>query len=133
VVKRKKKVDVADLPRDVGECHAMILELFDKLEVNAHKLRHIEHVLEKMLRWRYGQRRERVAEDENQMFLFSVGIVNKREEVAADGKVKGNGKGKRKARVTGVGVCRRVWSVGVGYTMWRFMSGFVPSVEVSFG
>lgn len=102
----ERDIDVDDLPRDVGQCHAMIMELFGKLDVNERKLRHVQHVLEKMLRWRYGQRSERVG-DENQMFLFSVGIVNRCEEAgseesgelssgeAGDG---GKGKGKRKGK-----------------------------------
>jgi transposase len=66
-------VDREKLPVDVEKCHALIAELVQELDIKERRLRQVQHELEKLLRWRYGPKRERV--DENQLFLFAAGVV----------------------------------------------------------
>jgi len=68
-----KKIDRDKLPQDLDGCHAMIAELIGELDANERRLRRVQHQLEKLLRWRYGPRRERV--DENQLFMFAVALA----------------------------------------------------------
>jgi len=46
------------LPGDVASCHALITELVKELDVKDRRLRQLQHQLEQLLRWRYGQKRE---------------------------------------------------------------------------
>jgi transposase len=67
---KKTKVDRNDLPKDVGQCHEMIMGLLTDMEEQEWELQRVRHALVRMLRWRYGPKRERV--DENQLFLWAV-------------------------------------------------------------
>ena len=67
------KFDPQTLPGDVAPCHALIAELALKLESQSREVRLLRHELEKLLRWRYGPKRERV--DENQLFLFAAEVL----------------------------------------------------------
>ncbi len=67
------ELDPTRLPADPGALRAIILELVEDLETSRRRLRQAQHLLEQLLRHRYGARRERV--DENQLFLFAAGIV----------------------------------------------------------
>jgi len=66
--------DPNNLPVDVAGCHALIAELVRELDVRDRRLRQVQHQLEQLLRWRYGQKRERV--DENQMFFDALAMVS---------------------------------------------------------
>ena len=68
-----KKIDPQKLPLDVEKCHALIAELVQELDLKDRRLRHVQHELEKLLRWRYGAKRERV--DEKQLFLFAAEVL----------------------------------------------------------
>jgi transposase len=68
-----KEIDRDKLPQDLDQCHALIAELIGELDVKERRLRRVQHQLEKLLRWRYGPRRERV--DENQLFMFALALV----------------------------------------------------------
>jgi len=63
-----------NLPRDLEGCHALIAELVRELDVRDRKVRQLQHQLEQLLRWRYGQKREKV--DENQMFFEALAMVS---------------------------------------------------------
>lgn len=65
-----KKIDPNHLPGDLAGCHALIRELLDDLDFKERKLQRVLNWLTKLLRWRFGQKRERV--DENQLFLFAA-------------------------------------------------------------
>jgi transposase len=65
--------DRNNLPTDVAGCHALIAELVHELDVRDRKLRQMQHQLEQLLRWRYGQRSERI--DENQLFFEALAQV----------------------------------------------------------
>ena len=62
-----------NLPGDLEGCHALIAELVRELDVRDRRMRQLQHQLEQLLRWRYGQKRERV--DENQMFFQALALV----------------------------------------------------------
>ena len=66
--------DRNNLPRDTEQCHEMIVGLLTELGERDRRLRQLQHLVERLLRWRYGPKRERV--DENQLFLFAAGIVS---------------------------------------------------------
>jgi len=67
-------IDPQNLPGDLSGCHALIAELARELDVRDRKVRQLQHQLEQLLRWRYGQKRERV--DENQMFFEALAMVS---------------------------------------------------------
>ena len=75
------KIDRNNLPKDIEQCHAMISELVKELDVKESRLRRVLHQLEKLLRWRYGPKRERA--DANQLFLFAVGLVGTGNDIDA--------------------------------------------------
>ena len=52
----------------------MVVALLEELDAKERRLRRVQHLLEQLLRWRYGQKRERV--DENQLFLFAAALVS---------------------------------------------------------
>ena len=66
-------VDGQPLPQDLAACHALIGGLVAELDLRDRKLRQLQHQLEQLLRWRYGRKRERVAE--NQLFFEAMRIV----------------------------------------------------------
>ena len=65
--------DAHNLPADVAGCHALIAELVRELDVRDRRLRQLQHQLEQLLRWRYGQKREHI--DENQLFFEALAAV----------------------------------------------------------
>jgi len=67
------KFDPQTLPGDVAPCHALIAELALKLESQSREVRLLRHELEKLLRWRYGAKREWV--DPNQLFLYAAAVM----------------------------------------------------------
>jgi transposase len=77
----KKKIDRKNLPKNINECHAIIAGLLDDLDAKERKLRRVQHFLEKLLRWRFGQKRERVV-DPNQLFLFAFDQVERNQDIA---------------------------------------------------
>jgi len=75
------KIDRENLPKDINECHALIAGLVDELDVKERRLGRVLHQLEKLLRWRYGPKRERA--DPNQLFLFAVALVETGRDIEA--------------------------------------------------
>ena len=55
-------IDTKALPGNLPGCHALIAELLCELDLRDRKVRQLQHQLEQLLRWRYGQKRERVDE-----------------------------------------------------------------------
>lgn len=68
-----KPIDTNKLPDDLAGCHALIAELARELDVRDRRVRQLQHQLEQLLRWRYGQKRERI--DENQMFFEALAVI----------------------------------------------------------
>ena len=70
-----------DLPADPAALQQMLLRTLAQLDATQaalaakeYELERVRHWLQQMLRHRYGQKRERV--DENQLFLFAAELVN---------------------------------------------------------
>jgi len=77
--------DPDNLPNDAAALQQMLLRTMaqldatqEQLAVKEHELQRVRHWLEQLLRHRYGQKRERV--DENQLFLFAVEIASLRQD-----------------------------------------------------
>lgn len=49
----------------------MVVALSAQLEEHERRLQRVQHIMEQLLAWRFGSRRERVV-DERQLFLFAV-------------------------------------------------------------
>ena len=67
------ETDPHNLPNDVAALRQMVIGLLSELDAKDRRLQQVQHWLEQLLRWRYGQKRERV--DENQLFLFAAELV----------------------------------------------------------
>jgi transposase len=65
-------IDPNSLPGNPEVLRQMVVELSTQLEANERRLERIQSILEQLLKWRYGQKREKVPE--NQLFLFAVGL-----------------------------------------------------------
>ncbi|MDP8236984.1 MAG: IS66 family transposase [Candidatus Erginobacter occultus] len=81
--------DINELPQDVAVLRRMVMEQADKLDARDRYVKRLQHMLAKLLRWRYGPRREKV--DENQLLLFALEMVEKGQDIpsgdsASDGK-----------------------------------------------
>jgi len=66
-------IDPKKLPENIEQCHAMMAEMAKELDAKDRRVKQLQHLVEELLRWRYGPRRERV--DENQLVLFAAGIL----------------------------------------------------------
>jgi hypothetical protein len=58
-----------------------VIGLVEQLTAQQRELRQGQHRLEQLLRWRYGQKRERI--DENQLFLFAASVIHQAAATAA--------------------------------------------------
>jgi transposase len=68
------QIDPHHLPEDAAALRQMVVSLLEELDSKQRRLTRVQHMLEQLLRWRYGQKRERV--DENQLFLFAAAVVH---------------------------------------------------------
>jgi transposase len=69
------EIDPSHLPKDPEALQLMVIGLVEQLAEQQRELRQVQHLLEQLLRWRYGQKRERI--DENQLFLFAASIIRR--------------------------------------------------------
>ncbi|MBZ5617052.1 MAG: IS66 family transposase [Acidobacteriia bacterium] len=67
------EIDPSNLPDDPATLKRMVASLLDDRDAGERRLRQLQHMLEQLLRYRYGPRRERV--NENQLFLFAAEII----------------------------------------------------------
>jgi len=72
------EIDRNKLPEDVAALRRMVAALLEEVDSKERRLQQLQHLLEQLLRWRYGPKRERL--NENQLFLFAVGIVTTAQE-----------------------------------------------------
>jgi len=72
-------IDPKKLPENIEQCHALIAELATELDAKDRRVKQLQHLVEQLLRSRYGPKRERV--DENQLFLFAAGILGADENI----------------------------------------------------
>jgi transposase len=69
------EIDPSHLPKDPDALQRMVIGLVEQLAEQQRELRQVQHLLEQLLRWRYGQKRERI--DENQLFLFAASVIRR--------------------------------------------------------
>lgn len=65
-------IDLHNLPENADVLRQMVIELATQLDANERRLQRIQHILEQLLKWRYGQKSEKI--DERQLFLFALGL-----------------------------------------------------------
>jgi transposase len=66
-------IDPNNLPQDAATLRCLVASLLEDRETQEHRIRQLQHMLEQLLRARYGPRRERV--NENQLFLFAAEVA----------------------------------------------------------
>lgn len=66
-------VDPTTLPDDLATCHQLIRNLLDAIRKDTHRIHHLEHQLEALLRARYGKKSEKL--DPNQLLLFAMELA----------------------------------------------------------
>ncbi len=86
------EIDPHNLPDDPAALKRMVAKLIEDRAASERRLRQLQHMLEQLLRYRYGPRRERV--NENQLFLFAAEII-KSEKNASPEKTTSPKKSKR--------------------------------------
>ncbi len=67
------EIDPKNLPQDAAALQQMLLRALAQLAAKERELQRVRHWLQQLLRHRYGQKRERV--DENQLFMFAAQIA----------------------------------------------------------
>src|SRR5467141_4278982 len=67
------EIDPHNLPKEAGILRQIVLQLLGVVEEKDRLLERVQHQLQQLLRYRYGQKRERI--DENQLFLFAAQII----------------------------------------------------------
>src|SRR5882762_6841126 len=67
------EIDPHNLPLEVNLLQQIVLQLLQAVEDKDQLLARVQHQLAQLLRYRYGQKRERI--DENQLFLFAAQII----------------------------------------------------------
>jgi len=76
------EIDPHNLPEDAGILRQIVLQLLGMVEDKDRLLERVQHQLQQLLRHRYGQKRERI--DENQLFLFAAQIIAASQRRAAE-------------------------------------------------
>jgi hypothetical protein len=64
------KIDPDSLPDDPDLLRQMVIDLATQLDAHERRLQRVQNILEQLLKWRFGQKREKI--DERQLFLFAV-------------------------------------------------------------
>jgi transposase len=67
------EIDPNNLPQDTATLQSLITGLLEDRNTQERRIRQLQHMLEQLLRARYGPRRERL--NENQLFLFAAEIL----------------------------------------------------------
>jgi len=67
------EIDSGNLPDDPATLKSMVTSLLEDRATGERRIRQLQHMLEQLLRARYGPRRERL--NENQLFLFAAEIL----------------------------------------------------------
>jgi transposase len=66
------KIDPNTLPDNPDLLRQMVIDLATQLDAHERRLQRVQNILEQLLKWRFGQKREKI--DERQLFLFAVQI-----------------------------------------------------------
>jgi transposase len=68
------EIDPNNMPQDAATLRCLVASLLEDRNAQERQIRRLRHMVEQLLRSRYGPRRERV--NENQLFLFAAEILN---------------------------------------------------------
>jgi transposase len=82
------------LPDDLAQCHAVILEMADRIHALETMSEKQKHQLVQLLRYRYGQRSDRIQAE--QMVLWALDELESQAEESQEEEPKGQGRRKRK-------------------------------------
>jgi hypothetical protein len=77
-------IDPNNLPDDTATLKLMVANLIEDRNANERRLRQLQHILEQLLRHRYGPKRERT--NENQLFLFAAEIIKSDKDASTEKK-----------------------------------------------
>jgi hypothetical protein len=66
------EIDPDNLPQDAAALRCLVASLLEDRDTQERRIRQLQHMLEQLLRARYGPRRERL--NQNQLFLFAAEI-----------------------------------------------------------
>jgi transposase len=75
------EIDPHNLPSEANLLQQIVLQLLQVVEDKDQLLARVQHQLAQLLRYRYGQKRERI--DENQLFLFAAQIIAAHQKASA--------------------------------------------------
>ena len=64
------RIDPNSLPDNPDLLRQMVIDLATQLDMHERRLQRVQNILEQLLRWRFGQKREKI--DERQLFLFAL-------------------------------------------------------------
>ena len=64
------RIDPNSLPDNPDLLRQMVIDLATQLDLHERRLERVQNILEQLLKWRFGQKREKI--DERQLFLFAV-------------------------------------------------------------
>lgn len=75
------EIDPNNLPQDAATLRSLVASLLEDRDTQERRIRQLQHMLEQLLRARYGPRRERL--NENQLFLFAAEILGNEKNPSA--------------------------------------------------
>ena len=64
------RIDPNSLPDNPDLLRQMVIDLATQLDMHERRLQRVQNILEQLLKWRFGQKREKI--DERQLFLFAL-------------------------------------------------------------
>jgi len=64
------RIDPNSLPDNPDLLRQMVIDLATQLDAHERRLQRVQNILEQLLKWRFGQKREKI--DERQLFLFAL-------------------------------------------------------------
>ena len=133
------EIDPHNLPSEVNLLQQIVLQLLQAVEDKDQLLARVQHQLAQLLRYRYGQKRERI--DENQLFLFAAQIIAasqrtsaapSSEEPAADSSSRVDGEEKKEKpgrHGHGRKALQNHWSVAGWCLTWKNRNANVGSAK----
>lgn len=63
-------INLKNLPDNPDLLRQMVIDLATQLDLHERRLQRVQNILEQLLKWRFGQKREKI--DERQLFLFAL-------------------------------------------------------------
>jgi Transposase C of IS166 homeodomain len=123
------EIDPHNLPSEADVLQQIVVQLLQAVEDKDQLLARVQQQLAQLLRYRYGQKRERI--DENQLLLFAAQIIAASQrasaatssEEATAGLLPAKKRKNLSAVVMVAGYCPNHWSVGGWCLIWTNRNG----------